>query len=78
MTSIEGSNNSFKARNSKSKYIKRVINGQELIWNAEFGAWGVFRPYRKNPKTGELEWAKMHGKKAFFIPVQYGSVNDAE
>ncbi len=62
---------------SKSKYLKRIHNGQELTWNQEYGAWGVFRPYRKNPKTGELEWAALHGKRAWFIPIYYGPIIDS-
>lgn len=72
MSTLENNEGSFNVGKSKGKYTKQVINGQELIWNAEYGAWGIFRPHRKNPKTGELEWAKMHGKKAFFIPIYYG------
>ncbi|MEK4474377.1 hypothetical protein NSQ91_14265 [Paenibacillus sp. FSL R7-0048] len=69
-------NSSEKPKKKQSKYIKKVINGQELTWSIEFQAWGVFRPYRKNQKTGELEWAKMYGKRAFFIPVYYGPLMD--
>jgi len=70
--------NSTGAGSRKSKYIKKTHNGQELTWSLEHGAWGVFRPYRKDPKTGELQWAKLHGKKAWFIPVHYGPLPEEE
>lgn len=30
---------------------------------------GIFRPWRKHPKTGQILWAKNYGKKAWFIPL---------
>lgn len=31
---------------------------------------GIFRPWRKHPKTGQILWAKHYGKKAWFIPLE--------
>lgn len=59
------------SNNRKKNYNKKFHNGEWLTWSERHQAWGIFRPYRKNPKTGELEWAKLHGHRAWFIPVLY-------
>ncbi len=29
----------------------------------------IYRPYRRNPKTGAIMWARDYGRKAWKIPV---------
>jgi hypothetical protein len=36
----------------------------------------IFRPYKTNPTTGEVMWAKDYGLRAWPIPVDDGSGPD--
>jgi hypothetical protein len=44
-------------------------NKQKLVWNEKKQCWGIFRTWRRHPKTNEIMYAKDYGKKAWFIPL---------
>ena len=37
--------------------------------NKRAGITYIYRPYRRNPKTGVIMWARDYGRKAWKIPV---------
>lgn len=37
--------------------------------NKQAGITYIYRPYRRNPKTGAIMWARDYGRKAWKIPV---------
>lgn len=41
----------------------------KLKWSEKYQCYGVFRPYRKDPRTQQILWAKNYGLRAWFIPV---------
>lgn len=41
----------------------------KLYYSEKYGCYGVFRPWRTNPKTQQKMWAKNYGLRAWFIPV---------
>lgn len=42
----------------------------KLTWSEKYQTWGIFRPWRRDPKTQEKIWAKRYGYRAWFIPVE--------
>ncbi|MGG1598882.1 hypothetical protein [Paenibacillus naphthalenovorans] len=66
MANNDNGNNNGKRQ---GKMPSRYVNGEKQYWSEERQSWGVFRPYFKHPKTGELVWARMTGHRSFFIPV---------
>lgn len=41
----------------------------KLKWSEYHQCYGIFRAWRKHPKTQQILWARNYGKKAWFIPV---------
>jgi hypothetical protein len=41
-----------------------------MKWSEKHQSYGIFRPWRKHPKTGKILWARNYGKKAWFIPLR--------
>jgi hypothetical protein len=46
-----------------------TINGNRVIWSEKYQAWGIFRAWRRHPKTQQKLWARNYGRKAWFIPL---------
>lgn len=44
-------------------------NSKHIKWSEYHQAFGIFRPWRRHPKTQQILWAKNYGKKAWFIPL---------
>jgi|GEM_PF-1819338 len=44
-------------------------NNHKLIWSEHYQCYGIFRAWRKHPKTQQILWAKNYKKKAWFIPL---------
>ena len=42
---------------------------RNLVWNEREKCYGVWRSWRKHPKTQQILWAKNYRKKAWFIPI---------
>lgn len=42
---------------------------QKLIWSEYHQSYGIFRAWRKHPKSQQVLWARTYGKKAWFIPL---------
>lgn len=42
---------------------------QKLVWSEKHQSMGIFRAWRKDPRTQQILWAKTYGYKAWFIPV---------
>lgn len=45
------------------------MENQKLKWSEYYQSYGIFRAWRKHPKTQQVLWAKNYGKKAWFIPI---------
>lgn len=45
------------------------MSNQKLVWSERYQCFGVFRAWRRHPKTQQIMWARTYGKKAWFIPV---------
>lgn len=41
----------------------------KVVWNERAGCFGIWRAWRKHPKSQQILWARNYGKKAWFIPV---------
>lgn len=41
----------------------------KLVWNERTGSYGIWRTWRKHPKSQKIMWARNYGKRAWFIPV---------
>ncbi|MBU8757316.1 hypothetical protein KM927_28000 [Priestia megaterium] len=39
------------------------------IWSEKHQCYGIFRAWRKHPKSGYVLWARNYGRKAWFIPI---------
>jgi hypothetical protein len=44
-------------------------SNHKLVWNERAGCYGIWRAWRKHPKSQQILWARNYGKKAWFIPV---------
>ena len=42
---------------------------QKLKWSEYHQSYGIFRAWRRHPKTQQVLWARNYGKKAWFIPL---------
>ncbi|WP_433921655.1 hypothetical protein [Paenibacillus taichungensis] len=40
-----------------------------IIYSEKYQCHGIFRAWRRHPKTNQILWAKNYGKKAWFIPL---------
>ncbi|GEC92458.1 hypothetical protein [Brevibacillus brevis] len=45
-------------------------NGKALKWSEYHQSYGIFRAWRKHPKSQQILWARAYGKKAWFIPIE--------
>lgn len=45
------------------------MGNTKLKWSEYHQSFGIFRPWRKHPKSQQILWAKNYGRKAWFIPL---------
>lgn len=62
-------NKIFGSSTSTNLLRRDMIIMTKLYYSEKHGCYGVFRPWRINPKTQQKMWAKTYGYKAWFIPV---------
>lgn len=41
----------------------------KTVWSEYHQCYGIFRTWRKHPKTNAILYARNYGKKAWFIPL---------
>lgn len=46
------------------------MENRKLVWSEYHQSYGIFRAWRKHPKSQQILWAKNYKKKAWFIPVE--------
>lgn len=81
ISSDESASNAFnRSRNSRASPLGEmrvrgrgvVVTDNQLPLSEQQGVRYVFRPWRRDPRTGAKIWAKTYGLKAWRIPVSEG------